>query len=266
MKKTFLISIATIFIASCILQFRCGDNPVNSVDSNDFIAEDDFVFRMDVVGQTSLRMEGISGSITIVGRADCDSVIIAGTMKVGSESYEDAEEHLQYLDVEVEERTGEFIVRTIQPRNSKGRSYVVDYSVILPESFSMLVSNVNGCVTIDSTAGNIVVENVNGQIYLNGITGNANASLVNGIISGTMYLPLDGNITLSNVNGGIVLNIPQTTSSEFEANVTNGMISVFDLDLENEVITNRTVRGTLGDGEGDINISTVNGNIVAQGF
>ena len=188
MKELLVKITVVLFIMSCLFQFSCNDNPLRPVDSNDFIAEEDFSFLLDLAGQTSLRLEGISGAITIIGRADFDSMIIAGTMRVGSELIEDAEEHLRYLDVEVRERTGEIFVKTVQPQDSNGRSYIVDYNIIMPEDFASIVTNVNGCVTIDSTTGGISAENVNGQIYLNEVTSSASVSLVNGQIAATMFL------------------------------------------------------------------------------
>lgn len=266
MRKITMRIIAMVFIVSCFLPFGCGDDPVSSVDNTNYVVEDDFSFNLGIADQTALRLEGVSGAITIIGRADFDSVIISGTMRVGSETIEDAEEHMQYLDVEVVERDDEIYIRTDQPGDTRGRSYVVDYNVIMPRDFASLVTNVNGIIAIDSTVSGIQVNNVNGQIFLTEVHASASASLVNGQIFGKIYLPLDGAIVMSTVNGGIQLSIPQSTSAEFEAGIVNGGISILNLDLDNEVITTRSVTGTLGDGEGNIDLSAVNGNVVAQGF
>ncbi len=238
----------------------------SNVENTDFIAEDDFLFPIEVADQTFLRLEAVNGSISITGRADFDSVIIAGTKRVRSESVEDAEEHLALLDVSVHDMAHEINIRTIQPDESHGRNYEVIYNIIVPDDFVISTSSVNGTVVVDSISNGITVSNVNGHIGLDNITGSALVSLVNGQISGNMTLPSAGTLTMSTVNGGIGLSIPQSTSSEFTASVVNGNITISGLNLQNEIITNSSVSGILGDGDGHIALSTVNGNIAVGGF
>ncbi len=71
---------------------------------------------------------------------------------------------------------------------------------------------------------------------------------------------------MGTVNGNIELEIPQNTSADFSANVTNGAIQILNLTLQNEVATTRSLRGTLGNGQGTIKTNTVNGNINTTGF
>jgi hypothetical protein len=257
MKQVFKIIIIASVAIGCLFLVGCdGHHSVNSgpdVDNTNFMAEADFLFPIEVADQSRLRLEGVSGSISFTGRAD-------------SESVEDAEEHLTLLDVGVHEMSDEINVRTIQPDEAHGRNYEVIYNIILPDNFVILTTNVNGAITVDSISNDITINNVNGHIGLDEIAGNVSVNLVNGQISGNVILPLDGLLILSTVNGQIALDIPQATSSEFLATVVNGNISISALDLQNEVITNTSVRGTLGDGDGHITLSAVNGNITVGGF
>jgi len=270
MKKVAKMLLMTTLVAGCVYLISCdGGNSVNSgpnVNNNNFTAEEDFLFPIEVASQSLLRLEGINGSISITGRTDFDSVLITGTRRVHSESVEDAEEHLALLDVSVHEMTSEINIRTIQPDVTYGRNYEVIYNITLPANFMISASNVNGTVEVDSVNNDITISNVNGTIGLDEITGDILVSLVNGQINGNVVLPLDGSLIMSTVNGGIALNIPQATSSEFTASVVNGNISISGLDLQNQTVTNSSVSGTLGDGEGNIAVSTVNGNIVVGGF
>ena len=96
--------------------------------------------------------------------------------------------------------------------------------------------------------------------------GNSAVSLVNGQITAKITLPLNGNIGMANVNGNIDLEIPTNTSAEFSAGLVNGNITITNLVLQNQVSSSTSLTGTLGNGEGTIALTTVNGNISATGF
>ena len=243
-----------------------GGGGSSSSKNNDFEAEEPFSFEVDVVNQTQLRLQGINGEIDITGIGGANSVIITGVKRVGSYSIQDAEEHLDELEVNVQDLVNEIFVETVQPQNTGGRDYVVDYTITLPNNFEVQVANVNGLITLDSINNNVIVDNVNGQVTLIEIMGSASVNVVNGEIESEVTLPLDGTIDLNTVNGNINLDIPTNTSAEFSANVTNGNINISNLVLQNEVITPTSVTGTLGNGEGEISLDTVTGKINVSGF
>ncbi len=270
MKSTFSKSIIMILLFACVFWINCGkDKSVDSgdtVDNTNFIAERSFSYQVDVVDHSQLSLEAINGNIKITGMSGSDSVIITGIRRVGSESTQDAEEHLQLLEVSVEDLGNKILVKTLQPEKSYGRSYQVNYTITLPKDLKVLVSSVNGNVTLDSIDNDVIVSNVNGTITLNEIYGSAFVSLINGGIDGEITMPQDGVIQMSVVNGNIVLNIPVETSAEFAAGITNGNIVVSNLTLQNQVVTSSSLNGTLGDGKGTISVITVNGNISVSGF
>jgi hypothetical protein len=243
-----------------------GGGGGSSSKNNDFEAEEPFSFEVNVVNQTQLRLQGINGEIDITGIGGTNSVIITGTKRVGSYSIQDAEEHLDELEVNVQDLADEVFVETVQPQNTGDRDYVVDYTITLPSNFEVQVANVNGLITLDSINNDVAVVNVNGQVTLIEIMGSASVNVVNGEIESEVTLPLDGIIDLNAVNGNINLDVPTNTSAEFSANVTNGSINISNLVLQNEVITPTSVTGTLGNGEGEISLDTVTGSINVSGF
>jgi hypothetical protein len=270
MKNTVSKCVVLILLIVCLPCIHCGrDNPVDSdgiVRNTDFVASESFSFGVQVTDHTQLRLEGINGNVTITALSGADSVIVTGEKRVGSESMQDAEDHLQELDVSVTDALNEVFVKTTQPDQSHGRSYVVDYSIALPQNLVVVIINVNGGVTIDSVNSSVSVVNVNGQVVLNEIFGNVSVSLVNGQIQAEVTLPTGGTIGMSTVNGGIDLDIPQSTSAGFSAIVVNGTISISDLVLTGLVSTPTSLTGTLGTGQGTISLNTVNGSISVAGF
>jgi hypothetical protein len=260
-----------LFCAVSLAFLACGDDddtsgPDDGVDNTDFVAEESFRYAFEVVDHTRLRLEGINGEVAIGGLADTDSIVVSGTRRVGSESMEDAREHLDDLQVIVEDLGTEVYARTEQPPQTHGRNYIVDYTVYLPRSLGVVADNINGPVAVRSIQNNVTVANVNGSILLDSIFGSATAALVNGSIEADVAIPLGGTIAFSVTNGGIGLEIPQSTSAEFSAQVTVGSITVSNLDLYDVESTSTSLTGTLGSGEGTIALTTVNGNIDVTGY
>lgn len=269
-KSTFIGFITLVLFTICIFLFGCTEKKAvdsgDNVSNTDFVAKHTFSFGVQVKDHTRLRLEGVNGDVMITGLSDTDSVIITGERRVGSESTEDAEEHLQKLEVSVKDLGNEVSVKTIQPEKAYGRSYVVDYNITLPKNFEVSASNVSGLVALDSINNSVSIGHVSGQIRLDKISGSVFASLVSGQIEGEVTLPLDGTISMSVVSGSIELDIPQSTSAQFSASVVSGSISISNLILQNQVSTPDSLSGRLGDGRGTISLSVVSGNISVSGF
>lgn len=174
--------------------------------------------------------------------------MISGVRRVRSESVADAEEHLDLLEVDVQDLPYIVAVRTVQPERSYGRSYQVDYDIVLPADMRLHINHVNG---------QILLSNLRESVYVN---------LVNGLVDGEVTMPSGGVIDMDVVNGGIQLAIPKTTSAEFSAAVVNGSIGIADLNLQDPVATSTSLTGTLGSGDGVISLSIVNGNISVAGI
>ncbi|MHA2099564.1 MAG: hypothetical protein ACW99A_12885 [Candidatus Kariarchaeaceae archaeon] len=269
MKTMINILFVIFFLASCSLFISCDSTTTeveDQVSNTDFVASETFYFSIAVQNQTMFSIAGINGNITINGVSNTDSVIITGQKSVGSESIADAQASLQNLDVIVRDLANEVAVETDQPEDTGGRNYNVNYQVTLPKDFMISAANVNGIVSIDSINNTVNAANVNGQILLTDIVGSSAVSLVNGQIVAKITLPLNGNIGMANVNGNVVLQIPTNTSAEFSAGLVNGIITIKNLTLQNQVNSNTSVTGRLGNGAGTISLATVNGNINATGF
>ncbi len=263
--RIYLLSL----MIGCFLFVGCSDNDSTGpgdVNDTSFRAEEEFSFKVDVVDYTQLKLEAVNGSITISGETERDSVIIQGIKQVGSDSFEDAEAHLPLLHVIVQNPRDEVHVRTVQPQQSNGRDYVVDYEILLPANFDVDVVNANGSIVVNSIDNRIYVACGNGEIVLNEIQGSAIVQLGNGTIEAGITLPLYGVINLSTGNGIIDLTIPRNTSADFQAAVGNGAIDIANLTFYNQVITSNSVTGILGEGHGTIMLNTGNGNILVLGI
>jgi hypothetical protein len=269
MKNIIKILFVIFSLASCAVFISCNDTVTqvdDEVSNTDFVATEAFYFSIAAQNRSMFSIAGINGNININGVSNTDSVIITGQKSVGSESVSDAQASLQNLNVVVQELTDGVSVQTDQPEQTGGRNYNVNYQITLPKDFLISAGNVNGIVSVDSINNTVNAANVNGQVLLTDIVGSSAVSLVNGQIAAKITLPLNGTIGLANVNGNVALQIPINSSAEFSAGLVNGIITITNLTLQNQVNTNTKVTGTLGNGEGTISLATVNGYISATGF
>ena len=252
-----------LLLSGCIIADIDDDDDFGRTD---FVARADFSLEVDVTNEIRIRLEAINGNVEIIGQRDATSVKASGEQSVGSHSRADAERRLDNLFVEVEDLGDEIVIRTVQPRDTQGRNYTVNYTITLPVDLDVVTELINGNVTVDNIDASVSVINVNGNVHLRDVTGSATVLLTNGNIDSEVFLPIDGIVELTTTNGNITLEIPQSTSASLNARVTNGAISLSNLDLSDAESTNRSLTGMLGEGDGSIDLRTVNGNIGVSGF
>ena len=218
-----LALIGLLFFTGCIIADLDSDD---AFGNNDFEARQTFSINVDVTSQFRVRLEAINGNVEIVGRSGATTVEISGEKKVSSSSRSDAERRLDDLDVVVKEQTDEIIIRTIQPENTRGRNYTVNYTITIPADLVVDIENVNGNIDVFDIDNDVLVDNTNGNVRLDTIVGNASVILTNGNITSEVTPPQSGAIELATTNGNIDLDIPRTTSASFSARVSNGSIDL----------------------------------------
>jgi hypothetical protein len=257
------LTLLSILVISVLIS-SCSDN-VSGPD-NDSVATESFYYRFEVFEQVLLAVSGINGEIVVTGSAGSDSIVVKGIKRVESFSTDDALEHLDSLTVEVKNEAGVVSAVTDQPDRSDGRDYEVDYEIIIPADLAVNVQQVNGTIYIDSVARPISVQTVNGTVELSDIVASVSGSVVNGTIEGDVTLPPGAVVSLSAVNGEVDLEIPSGTSAMYSASVVNGTISVTNLTMTDIVSSPTSLTGKLGEGDGTIGLSVVNGTVRTRGF
>ena len=278
MKMRTFIQLTTGLTLILILLTACGGGGVESnftlnndgfdIQSSEpeFFAQETLTTELPLLNHMKIRLEAIRGDIKITGQDDADSVTVIAQKWVGSESLEDAEMHLDELEVLVTDEIDEVLVQTFQPENKQNRKYIVDYQVILPSNLETDVMLINGHVSVLDVQNSVLIDVVDGDVFLSNIAASAAVSLSNGSIDSTVVLPLDGEITMYTDKGNIDLNIPISTSAVFAASVINGSISAYNLEIADAIQTTHSLTGTLGNGEGMIDLGSINGNINVLGL
>jgi DUF4097 and DUF4098 domain-containing protein YvlB len=255
MKPTVKLSLLLIFLVNSVSLMNCNqydpicsNNPNDNVSNTNFTAEDSFSYEIDVMDHSGLSLEAINGTIVVSEDSEANSVKIRGVRQVQSESIRDANAHLEELMVDIRDLKNEILVRTIQPNQSEGRNYIINYTITLPRNMDININGVNGHIILDEIQGNVFV------------------NLINGNIDGEVSLPPGGTINMNLINGNMVLNIPENTSAQIGAKTINGSVSAANLEIQNRIETSNSLTGTCGDGDGEIFLNTINGNIMVIGF
>ena len=256
MKTRFVSALAvvtTLFVTGCSggggidINVEPSFRPLDWIQSTDFVARESFNFNLGSADRARLVLSGVNGGIVITGGPSGSDVTITGERRVASESLADAQAHLPELKVELQEVGSDILLRTLQPQNTDGRSYVVDYRITVPAALTLSITGVNGSVA------------------LNGMSGNVKSSLVNGRNEASLQLQPGNMIELTSVNGDIDLHLPLATSADLTAKVGIGSIQVHDLLVQNEVRSNTSLQGTLGSGGASVSLRTTNGSIRIDG-
>lgn len=237
-----------ILLSLLLLVFGgCGDGGGNG--SSLFFVSEPFSFEVPEGTNTDLRVLGVNGIIEINGSATVSTITITGMMKVGSASSAESWLHINDLDIEVTEAAGVLTAETVQPSPAPtGINYIVEYSITVPDTFSIAGTQING------------------EIYIQGMESDITVSQANGTIDVDAVMPSGGLFDLSTANGEITLTIPTNTSADFMCQSATGSVHVYNLTVLSPVTGPHSLSGTLDGGNGNIEITTANGDITLQGI
>lgn len=142
----------------------------------------------------------------------------------------------------------------------------VDFTVRVPAGVRFAGSTVNGGVEVSGLRSDVEASTVNGDVRVE-TSGMAQASTVNGDIRARVgATTLSEDMDFSTVNGSIELSAPADLSADVEASTVNGEIESDFQVLGQAPQSHRhsprsTLRGTIGAGGEDLDLTTVNGGI-----
>jgi DUF4097 and DUF4098 domain-containing protein YvlB len=122
---------------------------------------------------------------------------------------------------------------------------------------------VNGDLEVTGVGGALELQTTNGEIRLGGIRGGAVAQTTNGGIAAQFVSVGDrGAVDLGTTNGNVDVTLPSDLQATFEANTTNGRVSISGFEIKTRgTLTSKSVLGTIGGGGARVALRTTNGNI-----
>jgi hypothetical protein len=148
--------------------------------------------------------------------------------------------------------------------NTRNNDTQIRFEVRVPAGVTLVARTVNGEVRAESLQSDITAHTVNGSIDV-ATTMTAAASTVNGSVTVTMgRLDLRDGATFKTVNGEIALNLPPGFDADLRAETLNGSVrSDFPITAQGSM-SPRRLRGRIGNGGPELNLSTVNGGITLR--
>lgn len=266
MKHRLLAGFRHMLLLIPLISLASGCN-INDFDPGpDAEFRDSFFHTRFTGGRTEFFISNVNGELTIIGVDTLSEIRISGTRIVKDQTVDEARQHIDDIVIDLVELPSMLSVKTVQPNSSNGREYQVNYEVLVPSSWRVTASNVNGGVEITSIRNSVTTTVVNGSVNVSEISGSTIVSLINGKISGRVFLPENGTCNLSLVSGNVNLLVPRATSANVNATATVGSVSVTNLPIVYGTNSRTAVSGVLGTGKGTIRVSSINGIVQLIGF
>lgn len=236
-------------------------------------AQSDFQWSGALAQGQTVHVSGVNGQVEA-------SLSTDGRVRV------DADRHARRSDpsevrIEVVEHAGGVTICAVYPTPRRSRrenrcdadgghnsvnenDVKVDFVVRVPAGVRFVGSTVNGGIEIDGLRSDVEARTVNGAVGI-GTTGLAQASTVNGGITARLGSgTLTDDLEFSTVNGSIELELPADLAADLDARTTNGGIhSDFGVTTHGSQDRHR-LRGSIGGGGPELELSTVNGRIILR--
>ncbi|NVO84298.1 DUF4097 family beta strand repeat-containing protein [Hymenobacter terrestris] len=146
--------------------------------------------------------------------------------------------------------------------NGSVEGWAVSYEVLVPAQTNLVLTAVNGALTLENVRGQLRLTTTNGPLVLRGVSGDVRAQTTNGRID----LSLSGDtwtgpgLDVSTVNGDISWQLPAEYTATILARTTRGRVAA-ELNTKRLNLLPHNLAATLGKGGAQLKVSTVNGNV-----
>lgn len=251
---------------------------------------------VDAADYTHLSLNNTNGNVVVEG-CEGAALTLCAVKKVKAHSDEEAREALNAIRIVVSEEKPALRIATDASELKPRREYSVNYQVRVPKGMAVSVETANGNVTTSNTSAETTVRSKNGNVHASQIGGKASGQSTNGNVriedvngpadgrsaNGNVELlnvagpvsgaAMNGNVRASttrwesgyearlhSVNGNVNLQAPEGVSAQVTASVQNGKVHC-ELSVKTSVQTRTKLEGTIGTGEGVIDLRTTNGNV-----
>ena len=140
----------------------------------------------------------------------------------------------------------------------------VRYTVKVPASAEIRLSNVNGGIETSGLSGRASLETTNGGIRARDVAGAIEATTTNGGVDVDLARVTEPGVKLECTNGGIKLRLPADAKGTVFASVTNGGIGLTQIEgmtVDTTESTRRRLEARLNGGGPSIRLEGTNGGI-----
>ena len=150
-------------------------------------------------------------------------------------------------------------------RSSRDNDVSVHFVVRVPEGVRVDLSTVNGGVAVSGVTTDVRINTVNGGITARSPGGPVRAKTVNGSINVSMGT-LGGaeDLEYETVNGSVTISLPENFGAQLELSTVNGRVTTDFPITVSGTLSPRRIRGTVGNGQTRLRVSTVNGSVTLR--
>ena len=236
-------------------------------------AAQDYHFTREISPGGRLEIENINGRVEVTPAAGRTAdVAVTKTVRSGDGSMVKAISEVTanglhvctiYLNRDPNRRTCNGDNNDSGHRNNR-LDVDMHYVVRIPAGVRLVVSDVNGNVSVTGADVDSKIETVNGDVMFDG-TGATSLETVNGKIVATFTrASWEGTMHVSTVNGSVDLAFPADLSADVRGETVNGGIqSTFPITIE-KGFGPKSFEGRIGNGGRRLSIETVNGAITLR--
>lgn len=215
-------------------------------------------------------LDNVNGKITIEGW-DREEVSVIAEIRVRDRNEDRAQELLDEIEIDFDERRGEIRIRTITPKRNSGfwgwasgnkSSVSVYYRVKVPEECSLDIDNTNGAIEVSDVEGEIRLESTNGKIWTESVGGTVDANTTNGSIKVDIAdITSSKDMEFTTTNGSVKIYLPEDAGFDLNARTTNGSIKTdFSMNTRSKY-NRRRMQGSVNGGGPLVYVETTNGSI-----
>jgi hypothetical protein len=151
----------------------------------------------------TFELTNVAGDVVITGGGGND-VRLDALKRVRSRDDADGKARLQEMQIEIDEAPTRIDVRTMYPRQNRGFSGRVDYTVALPQDTSVTVRIVSGNLRVTNVRGALHAESVSGDIVAADVPKLTTLKSVSGDVQLTNGAS-DGPFDVGTVSGDLVI-------------------------------------------------------------
>jgi hypothetical protein len=238
--------------------------------------EEKFEQEIDFVDRGLIFLENTNGAIRVESW-DKSTVKIVALKKVRGGSYRQAEEFLKEVKINIRQFSNELRISADYPRQDSFSGFfslftgsgkpgvTITYELTVPKNAELELETTNGAINVANITENIRAKTTNGSVELVNISGNLVARTTNGsLVASFAAIQFKGEIEMRTTNGRIEIELPDSVSAQLSARTTNGKISTdFPVKVQGRFETNK-IEGTIGGGDGRIDLRTTNGSVTIR--
>ncbi len=149
--------------------------------------------------------------------------------------------------------------------NNRNNDVSVHFIVRVPDGVRVDISTVNGQLEVSGVTNEVRARTVNGGITARSAGGPVRARTVNGSINVSMgSVGNADDLEYETTNGSVTISLPADFGAQLELSTVNGRVTTDFPITVSGTLSNRRIRGTVGDGKTRLRASTVNGSVTLR--